>query len=96
MYMALWYGMKNAKTFGNLHSLNFNCENPGSMLNREIYMVRRIQGIQYIIYDKLLNGKTSSLRLENDYFLKTFAIACLKTCTADGQSHNLQGKLVVE
>ena len=50
MYMALWYGMKNAKTFGNLHSLIFNCENPGSMLSGEIYMVRRIQGIQYIIY----------------------------------------------
>ena len=36
------------KKLDNLHPRNFNRKNPGSMLNREIYVLQEIPGIQYL------------------------------------------------
>ena len=38
------------KLLDNLHPQNFNSENPGFMLNREIYMPRKIPGIRYTVF----------------------------------------------
>ena len=35
------------KLLDNLHPQNFNRENPGFMLNHEIYMPRKIPGVRY-------------------------------------------------
>ena len=35
------------KCLDNLHLQNFNGENPGSMLNHEIYIPQKILGIRY-------------------------------------------------
>ena len=45
------------KFLDNLHLRNFNRENPGFMLNREIYMPRKIPGIRYLILCKCNSHK---------------------------------------
>ena len=43
---------KTRKFLDNLHPRNFNRENPCFMLNREIYMPRKIPGIRYLFHSK--------------------------------------------